>query len=240
MSEDLHLYQDLRLDLPVEPPPLTIDQYGMARVTGSRATLLEVMGAYYKGRRTAHQVAAAFLLDAGDVHSIIGFCLRHKEEVDAYLDEINRRTEERVRRAIADGMAPVDRQERLRQRKAQAQHRDLHLDLPVEPPPLTIDQYGMARVTGSRISLPVLMDAYHIGRLTADQIAADFLLDPGDVHSVIGFCRRHKEEVETYLDEINRRTEEGIRRAIADGITPLDWQDRLLRRKAEAEAAQDG
>ncbi len=117
-------------------------------------------------------------------------------------------------------------------------YEDLYLDLSPDPLPLTLGEDGIVRLTGHRITLMFIMECYLLQSRTADQIAGEFDLDPADVHSVIGYCLRHREEVNAYLDEINRRSAEHNRELVAKGMIPLDWQERLRERARAAWVAQ--
>jgi len=69
-----------------EPPPLQQDQTGAIRVGGTRVTLDTVVGAWEDGA-TAEEIAQRYdALDLADVHSVLGYYLRHREEAQAYLN----------------------------------------------------------------------------------------------------------------------------------------------------------
>jgi uncharacterized protein (DUF433 family) len=82
-----------------EAPPLKIDDTGTIRVGGTRVTLDSVLD-HYLHSYAAEQLAEAFpSISLGDIHSVIGYCLRHKEEVDSYLRRREQEAAE-VRRQI--------------------------------------------------------------------------------------------------------------------------------------------
>ena len=62
------------------------------------------------------QIAEDFLLPLGDVYLVVGYYLRHKEEVDAYMEDCRRRDEATRLELEAQGFTPSDWQERLRAR----------------------------------------------------------------------------------------------------------------------------
>jgi uncharacterized protein (DUF433 family) len=67
--------------------PLSMDATGTVRVHGTRLTLDTVLGAYERGD-TPEEIVEGFPdLSLADVHAIIAYYLRHREEVDAYLAE---------------------------------------------------------------------------------------------------------------------------------------------------------
>jgi uncharacterized protein (DUF433 family) len=62
-----------------------IDADGVAYVSGTRVTLDTVITAFLEGG-TAEEVVEQYpSLQLSDVYSVIGYYLRHKAEVDAYL-----------------------------------------------------------------------------------------------------------------------------------------------------------
>jgi uncharacterized protein (DUF433 family) len=65
--------------------PLLQDEYGSIRIGGTRVTLDLVVLAFRDGA-TVEQIAEEFdTLDVADVHVVIGYYLKHREEVDQYL-----------------------------------------------------------------------------------------------------------------------------------------------------------
>lgn len=80
-----------------EPPPLQQDQAGTIRVGGTRVTLDTVVGAWEDGA-TAEEIAQRYnALTLADVHATLSYYLRHREELQAYLDRRRQEAEE-VRR----------------------------------------------------------------------------------------------------------------------------------------------
>jgi uncharacterized protein (DUF433 family) len=107
-----------------DPLPLRLDSGGTYRVGKTRVRLDTVIFAYNQGS-SAEQIAREFpTLDVADVHSVIGYYLRHRSEVDAYLREREREAEELRRQLEAKGrvMTPAKRAE-LRRRFEERQHR---------------------------------------------------------------------------------------------------------------------
>lgn len=100
--------------------PLRLDETGTVRVAGSRITLDIVLGSYLNGN-SPEQIAADFpSLSAADIHAVVSFYLRHRAEVDAYLEQ--RRHEAETLRATIE--AEPDNhafQERLKARKARVE-----------------------------------------------------------------------------------------------------------------------
>ncbi|HTG34499.1 MAG TPA: DUF433 domain-containing protein [Thermoanaerobaculia bacterium] len=77
--------------------PLYKDEHGVIRVAGTWVTLDSVIYSFQEGS-TAEQILEDYpSLGLADVYAVIGYYLRHQEEVDAYLREQSRQAEE-VRR----------------------------------------------------------------------------------------------------------------------------------------------
>ena len=69
--------------------------------------------------------------------------------------------------------------------------------------PLKLDQWGVARVAGTKVALEGIIALYRQG-FTPEQIQWDFdVVTLGDVYSVIGYYLRRKEEVDQYMQERN-------------------------------------
>jgi uncharacterized protein (DUF433 family) len=80
------------LSLAAEPVPLRLDADGVARVGGTRVTLDTVVEAFHDGA-SAEEIAEQYpSLDLGDVYAAIWYYLRHRLEVDAYLEEGRQRS----------------------------------------------------------------------------------------------------------------------------------------------------
>ena len=88
-----------------------------------------------------------------------------------------------------------------------------------ELPPLRADQGGVVRIGNSRISLDLIVEQYENGMTPEGMVRAYDTLALADVHAVIAYYLRHKEEVRAYL---KRREEEA----------------QALREKIEAERAR--
>lgn len=69
-----------------EPVPLIVDSDGVMRVEGTRVTLDTIIAAYRRGD-TPEQIAQDYSsLQAAEIYSVIAYYLRHRREVEAYLD----------------------------------------------------------------------------------------------------------------------------------------------------------
>ena len=106
------------LAISAEPAPIALDADGVARVGGTRVTLDTVVTAFKLGA-TPEEIGLRYdSLSLSDVYGAVAYYLRHRSEVEQYLQE--RRTEaEEIRRF---NESQIDRQairERLSARAAQ-------------------------------------------------------------------------------------------------------------------------
>jgi uncharacterized protein (DUF433 family) len=82
------------LAIAVEPAPLTTDTEGVVRVGGTRVTLDTVVFAFKEGATAETIVDDYPSLSLADVYATIGYYLRHKTEVESYVEEQRRQAEE--------------------------------------------------------------------------------------------------------------------------------------------------
>lgn len=104
------------------------------------------------------------------------------------------------------------------------------LTLTPQPVPLTQNEHGDIRVTGTRIGLEHMVEDYNNGA-NAEAIAARYTtLKLADIHSVIAYYLRNKAEVDAYIRQQYERAEEIDKRY---GITEHSRQlhEKLLARK---------
>jgi uncharacterized protein (DUF433 family) len=94
----------MALTVDAEPLPLAADPNGVVRVGGTRVTLDTVVGAFNAGSAPEEIVLRYDSLRLGDVYLVLGYYLRHRAEVDAYLTGRRQRGDER--RAEAEAKAP--------------------------------------------------------------------------------------------------------------------------------------
>ena len=73
------------MTLEADTLPLRTDADGTIRVAGTRITLDVLLGFYHQGQ-SADELQEGFpSLSLGDIHSVIGYYLRHKDSIDGYL-----------------------------------------------------------------------------------------------------------------------------------------------------------
>jgi uncharacterized protein (DUF433 family) len=68
-----------------EPPPLRMTEDGVILVGRTRVPLDTVVGEYEDGATPDEIVQSFSSLDLADVYAVIGYYLRHRDEVEAYL-----------------------------------------------------------------------------------------------------------------------------------------------------------
>lgn len=73
------------LPLVAEPPPLRMDEAGVARIGRTRVPLDLVVEQYENGMSPEGIVRAFDALELGDVYAVIAYYLRHRNAVQAYL-----------------------------------------------------------------------------------------------------------------------------------------------------------
>ncbi len=74
------------------------------------------------------------------------------------------------------------------------------LEVKVDHIPLTVDQHGVARVGGTRVTLDTVVSAFK-GGATAELIVDQYpTLKLADVYFIIGFYLSHSEDVYEYLE----------------------------------------
>jgi uncharacterized protein (DUF433 family) len=91
----------MSLTIHTHPVPLAADATGTVRVAGTRVTLDTVIEHFRTGA-SAEAIAERFpVLSAADVHAVLAYYLRHRDEVDRYLAEQARQADETMARLAA-------------------------------------------------------------------------------------------------------------------------------------------
>jgi uncharacterized protein (DUF433 family) len=99
-----------------EPVPLSTDADGAVRVGGTRVTLDTVVAAFREGA-TAETIAEQYpSLQLDQVYTVIGYYIRHQDEVNEYLQR-RRQEAERVRQENEARFPSVGIRDRLLARR---------------------------------------------------------------------------------------------------------------------------
>ena len=77
----------MKLSIEPETAPLTTDQNGVVRIGKSRVTLDTIVYAFNDGANAEEILDRYPSLQPADIYSVIGYYLRHRTEVDAYLKD---------------------------------------------------------------------------------------------------------------------------------------------------------
>ena len=106
------------LALTIDPPPLYVDADGeTVRVGRSRVTLDVLLEAFALDE-SPETIASEFdTLDLADVYTVIGYYLRHRAVVDAYLEQRRQKADE-LRRQMEAKFPREGLRERLLARRA--------------------------------------------------------------------------------------------------------------------------
>src|SRR5438128_11038140 len=103
-----------------------------------------------------------------------------------------------------------------------------------ESPPLRVDG-GAMRVGKGRVGLDLVVEQYENGMTPEDLVRAYDTLELADVHAVIAYYLRHKDEVTAYLKR--RKEEADALRTKIESDHPSVSREELLARRAAREKA---
>ena len=100
----------------------------------------------------------------------------------------------------------------------------------VDAIPLSMDEHGVYRVSGTRVTLDLVVRAFNRGA-TPEEIAQDFpSLQLPDIYQVIGYYLKHGSELAGYFDRRNREEQEMLE-AHQEEWSPRGLRKRLLSRR---------
>ena len=106
----------------------------------------------------------------------------------------------------------------------------MSLSIPNDPIPLKIDNHGVMRVGGTRVTLDIIVAAFNRGA-TAEEIVHQYpSLYLADVYDIIAYYLRRREEVEAYLSHRQEQADR-IREQNQSRFDPNGVRDRLLARQ---------
>ncbi|MFN8516135.1 MAG: DUF433 domain-containing protein [Thermomicrobiales bacterium] len=108
----------MSLVVTAEPVPLRLDAGGTFRIGQTRVTLDTVVVTFESGA-SAEEIALRYpVLELADIYAVIGYYLRHRIEVEAYVRERQQLADE-IRQKIESRDNPVGIRARLLARRAQ-------------------------------------------------------------------------------------------------------------------------
>jgi len=100
----------------LEPIPIETDPQGVVRVAKTRVTLDTVVTAFLEGC-TPEEIGEQYpSLQLSDIYLVIGYYLRHRDEVHTYLAERQQRTE-LIQQDAEQHFSPVGIRDRLLARR---------------------------------------------------------------------------------------------------------------------------
>jgi uncharacterized protein (DUF433 family) len=114
----------MALTLAADPLPLRLDSGGTYRVGKTRIRLDTVVFEYNSGASAEQIVRNYPTLELADVHAVIGYYLRHRLEVDAYVSE--RKQEADELRHTLESEGHVMSREKMAELKGRFEERQNH------------------------------------------------------------------------------------------------------------------
>ena len=82
------------------------------------------------------------------------------------------------------------------------------MEIVADPVPMTVDEHGMVRIAGTRVTLDTVVACYQQGDRAEDIVEGFPTLSLADVHAVIAYYLRHQEEVDAYIAQNEREGDE--------------------------------
>jgi len=107
----------MTLQVLAEPAPLKADAHGVIRVGDTRVPLATIVLAFHQGTTAETIVQQYPSLTLADVYAVIGYYLRHQDEVDAYLIE-QQQEADKIRQQNEARFNPAGIRSRLLARRA--------------------------------------------------------------------------------------------------------------------------
>ncbi|WP_088890352.1 DUF433 domain-containing protein [Leptolyngbya ohadii] len=109
----------MSLTVVLESAPLETDAQGVVRVAKTRVTLDTVVTAFLEGC-TPEEIGEQYpSLQLSDIYLVVGYYLKHRDEVHAYLEERQQQSA-LVRQEAEQRFSPIGIRDRLLARKSQA------------------------------------------------------------------------------------------------------------------------
>ncbi|MBE9037069.1 DUF433 domain-containing protein [aff. Roholtiella sp. LEGE 12411] len=84
----------IQIEFKVSAPPFRWDEAGGIRIGQSRVTLDSLLAAYHSGS-TPEEIAVQYsVLHLEDIYSAIAYYLSHRQEIDSYLEQRHRKSQQ--------------------------------------------------------------------------------------------------------------------------------------------------
>ena len=100
----------------------------------------------------------------------------------------------------------------------------------LKPPPLTEDEHGVVRVTGTRVQLETVVSAFDAGA-TPEEIVQDYTtLDLAVVYSVITYVLENRAGVDAYMGK-REAAADSLRSELEQRFPQTGVRERLLARR---------
>ncbi len=110
----------MTLAFALEPTPIATDAHGVVRVAKTRVTLYNLVTAFLEGC-TPEEIKEQYpSLQLSDIYLVIGYYLRHQDEVHNYLAERQRQSD-LIRQETEQRFNPVGIRDRLLARQNRSQ-----------------------------------------------------------------------------------------------------------------------
>ena len=109
----------MTLAIAIEPVPIETDSQGVVRIAKTRVTLDTVVTAFFEGC-TPEEIGEQYpSLQLSDIYLVIGYYLRHQNEVHTYLTERQQQAS-LIQQAAEQRFSPLGIRDRLIARQSQS------------------------------------------------------------------------------------------------------------------------
>jgi uncharacterized protein (DUF433 family) len=111
------------------------------------------------------------------------------------------------------------------------------LTISPQPVPLITTEHGDIHVVGTRVSLETIIEDYNNGASPEDMVLSYSSLNLADVHAVITYYLRNKQDVDAYVQQQKHRAKE-TREHLSIDQSSQELRAKLRARWAEKQANQ--
>ncbi len=92
----------IEVEFKISAPPFRFDEAGGIRIGQSRVTLDSLLAAYHTGS-TPEEIAVQYsVLRLEDIYSAIAYYLNHRQEIDSYLEQRQRKSQQQRAQFVQD------------------------------------------------------------------------------------------------------------------------------------------